>query len=78
MKINDFGNLVCSIEDYDVLKKFLNEYGVAFEWASTDGKIVTAYARNPYKEAVNIVGDERVKECANEGLRFYDMEEVAE
>lgn len=72
MKKSHFENqIVCSREEYNVLRDILAKNGVVLAWSSTNGNEFTCYVVNPNKIAVDGWGDELVKKIAAERYEFY-------
>lgn len=72
MKTNNWGDLVMTREEYQILKAKLNEYGVNLRWSVTDGKEYNCYIRNEYKQVVEGWGNELEKKLAKE---FFERNE---
>ena len=67
MKKDEFGYIVCSPEEYEILKSVLAEHGVVLGVCQTDVKTHwDCYVRNPYKTVVNMYGDDIQKRTAQE------------
>lgn len=69
MTTNYLGDLVCTKEEYKILKETLKGIGVNIIWSLTDGEIYECYVRNPWKEAGQGWGSDLVKGQAKE---FFD------
>ena len=65
----DYVELVCSREEYTLLKTVLAAEGVNLNWSSTDCKTYNCYVRNAYKQVVDGWGNDLEKKLAKE---FFD------
>lgn len=61
--------LVCSKDEYTLLKSVLEAVGVNLNWSSTDCTTYTCYVSNAYKEVVDGWGNDLHKKLAKE---FFD------
>lgn len=64
MTRNNWGDLVLSKEEYELLKSVLEEHEVNLNWSATDGKTFKCYVRNPWKTAGQGWGSDLVKKEA--------------
>lgn len=71
MKINNFRELVCTREEYELLKTFLEAEGVNLNWSSSDGNTYNCYVHNNYKSVVDGWGNDLEKKLAKE---FFDRD----
>lgn len=66
----DYIELICSVEEYALLKSVLEAVGVNLNWSSTDWKTTyTCYVINAYKQVIDGWGSDLQKELAKE---FFD------
>ena len=62
-------NLICTPEEYTMLREFLENHGVNLSTSAWSDKECTAYARNVYREVVNLWGSDL---CKKLGAEFFD------
>lgn len=72
MTTNHYRELVCTKEEYELLKNVLADVGVVLNFSMTDCKEYHCYVRNPSKEVISLWGNEREKELEKE---FFDRYE---
>ena len=63
-RIRDEISLVCTAEEFEMLREFLEPYGINIISSVYSQDACTLYVRNPYKEATASCGDERCKRMA--------------
>lgn len=71
MTTNHWGDLVCTEEEYELLKNKLAEFGVVLKFSRTDFKTFDCYVRNPYKEVVSGWGNDLEKKLIKEFTDRY-------
>ena len=71
MTRNDYGEIICTKEEYTILKELLEDEGVNLRWSVTDTKIYQCYIRNNYKTAVEGWGDAITREQAE---KFFERD----
>ena len=72
MKTNNFDELICSKEEFDILSKILSNCGVNLCFSMTDCKTFNCYVRNPYQEVVNLWGNDLEKKLSKEFFERYN------
>jgi hypothetical protein len=74
MTTNEFGDLVCNEEEYNLLKNTLEKFGIIVKLSASDGKRFDCYVRNPSQEVINLFCGERekklVKDITDGYMRF--------
>lgn len=76
MTRNQFGEIVLSRDEYEILKGVLEAQGVNLIWSVANGSVAngkeyTCYVRNPWKEAGGLWGDDHVVKNAKEFFERY-------
>ena len=73
MTTNHYGELVCTNEEYELLKNVLADVGVVLKWSKADLKEYHCYVHNPSKEVINLWGSEQEQKLEKE---FFDRYEA--
>ena len=72
MTTNHYGELVCTKEEYKLLKNVLADVGVVLKFSMTDCKEYHCYVRNPSEEVIGLWGNDLEKKLVKEFTEDYE------
>lgn len=72
MTTNHYGDLVCTKEEYELLKNVLADVGVILKFSVTDLKEYHCYVRNPSKEVISGWGSDLENKLVKEFTDRYE------